>query len=401
MGIDKYGADENGDVKQASLEDSNIAGIGSKENRDLRKKAAESEDEFKGAGKQVGLEIWRVHNKRTENDTPDFGVERVTDKKTYGMFYSGDSYIILNTYNVKDENGKTTDKLAWDVHFWLGNTTSQDEMGVAAYKTVELDDLLDDGPIQHRELQGSESRLFQSYFKELMYMEGGYASGFRQVKPEVYKPRLLMVRRSKKTTRAYEIPVSAKNLNHGDVFILDAGLKIYIWIGEEANAFEKSKGANLQANVVSSRQGKAKKMTTIDDEFWKVLGGTIKDVRPSNQPFELDEDQAGKDEALDPATIKLFRISDESGKLKMSKEHEGTVKWAMLDQNDVFLLHANIGIWVWIGTGASKSEKSNAMKYADDYIKENKLNKHIPVTRIMAGKGQDKQDLIFGNMVEY
>mmetsp|Transcript_5939 Transcript_5939/g.8933 ORF Transcript_5939/g.8933 Transcript_5939/m.8933 type:complete len:402 (-) Transcript_5939:54-1259(-) len=399
-GIDEFGRDENGDVGQASLEDSNVAGIGSKENRDLRKAAAASDKQFKGAGQKVGLEVWRVENKRTKNDTPDFGVNRVK-KEDYGSFFSGDSYIVLNTYKQKDENGKPTDALAWDVHFWLGNDSSQDEIGVAAYKTVELDDLLDDGPIQHRELQGSESRLFQSYWKEMVYMQGGHPSGFRKVKPEEYEPRLLMVRRTKRTTKAFQIPVAANNMNHGDSFVLDAGLKIYLWVGSESSAFEKSKAANLQSNIVASRQGKAKKVNEADDEFWKILGGSLSDVRNSDDPFLLDENVAGKDENLNPDTIKLYRISDESGSITMTKEHEGKVKWEMLDSDDVFLVHANVGIWVWVGTGASKQEKSKAMAIADQYIADNGLNKHIPVTRILQAKKQDKQDLNFGNLIEY
>ena len=72
-----------------------------------------------------------------------------------------------------------------------------------------LDDLLDDGPVQHREEQYHESALFQSYFSNLMYLEGGIASGFRNVKPEEYKPKLFQVRRTKKTVRAFEVPVKA------------------------------------------------------------------------------------------------------------------------------------------------------------------------------------------------
>mmetsp|Transcript_73235 Transcript_73235/g.161694 ORF Transcript_73235/g.161694 Transcript_73235/m.161694 type:complete len:404 (-) Transcript_73235:52-1263(-) len=397
----RTGANADGDVGQVDLEDSNIAGIGSQENRDLRKEAAASDPEFKGAGTKPGLEVWRVENKRTKSDTPDFGVKRVKNKNDYGMFYSGDSYIVLNTFKVKDENGKVTDKLAWDVHFWLGNESSQDEIGVAAYKTVEIDDLLDDGPVQHRELQGSESRLFTSYFKEIQYLKGGHASGFRKVKPEEYVPRLLMVRKSKKTTRAFEIPCKASNMNHGDVFVLDAGLKIYLWVGDQANAFEKSKGANLQSNIVGSRQGKAKKVNVADDEFWSKLGGSIDDVKGADSPYELDENEAGKDEALKPETIQLYRISDESGAVQMTKEHEGPAKWEMLDPSDVFLVHVNIGIWIWVGAGASKSEKSKAMAIADQYIKDKGLNKHIPVTRLLAAKRQDRRDLIFGNMFSY
>ena len=51
-----------------------------------------------------------------------------------GEFYMGDSYIILNTYKNEDE-----DELKYDLHFWIGKYSTQDEYGTAAYKTVELD----------------------------------------------------------------------------------------------------------------------------------------------------------------------------------------------------------------------------------------------------------------------
>ena len=60
----------------------------------------------------------------------------------------GDSYIVLQTS--EDEDGA----LFWDVYFWIGSDSSQDEYGVAAYKANELDDLLGDSPVQHREVEG-------------------------------------------------------------------------------------------------------------------------------------------------------------------------------------------------------------------------------------------------------
>ena len=40
-----------------------------------------------------------------------------------------------------------------------------------------------------------------------------------------------------------QVPRSSSSLNTGDVFILDAGLQLYLWNGPEANMYEKSKGA--------------------------------------------------------------------------------------------------------------------------------------------------------------
>ena len=87
------------------------------------------------------------------------------DEDQYVEFYNGDSYIILNTY--KDPEG---DELKYDVHFWIGKHSTQDEYGTAAYKTVELDTFLDDKPVQHREVQGHESKLFKSYFEGNFFM---------------------------------------------------------------------------------------------------------------------------------------------------------------------------------------------------------------------------------------
>jgi gelsolin len=122
--------------KEYNLEDSNIALIGSDLDKKVRQAAAQTEKAWTNAGKEVGMQIWRIEK---------FQVV-AWPKDQYGSFYAGDSYICLNTYKKKD-----SDALLFDVHFWLGKDTTQDEAGTAAYKTVELDDSSSEEPQSNTE----------------------------------------------------------------------------------------------------------------------------------------------------------------------------------------------------------------------------------------------------------
>lgn len=75
------------------------------------------------------------------------------------------SVLIMTTFQQPQTKESTNKALTWDLHFWLGQETTQDESGSAAIHTVQLDDKLFSAPIQHREVQEHESQLFLSYFK--------------------------------------------------------------------------------------------------------------------------------------------------------------------------------------------------------------------------------------------
>merc|ERR1712100_575438 len=91
--------------KEYDWKDSNMALFGTDADRKVKKESAETEPAWQGAGAEVGLQIWRIVKFKVEH----------WDKEQYGEFYSGDSYIILNTY--KEPEG---DELKYDVHFWIG-----------------------------------------------------------------------------------------------------------------------------------------------------------------------------------------------------------------------------------------------------------------------------------------
>jgi hypothetical protein len=266
----------------------------------------------------------------------------------------------------------------YNVHFWLGAECSQDEQGVAAYKTVELDDLLGDLPVQYREVQGYESKEFLNLFGgQIIVMKGGIESGFNHVKPHEYKPRLLHMK-GKQQVRVQEVPLASKSLNDGDVFILDAGLEIYQWNGRSAGIAEKRKATEIVESLKKDRNGKAKSqiLDGLEDSegFWKLIGGKPASIAPATSD----------DIKVEKCKI-LYKLSDESGALKKTKIAEGSVKKSQLESKDVFILDVGHTVWVWIGKGASKQERAKGIEFGTKHLKEAGRPDHTPVSRVLDG----------------
>jgi len=349
-------------AKTYNVADTNLANFGTQLEKDIKAAAANKEPAWENAGKSVGLNIWRIEK---------FQVKAVPEN-TYGTFYSGDSYIVLRTYK-----NPGSDKLLYDVHFWLGSNTSQDEAGTAAYKTVELDDKLGGAPVQYREVQNFESAAFVALFpKGVKTLAGGVDTGFNHVKPTEYKPRLLHIRGLKGNVIASEVDFKASEFNNEDSFIADMGLKLYQWSGSKASAMEKNKAAQLARAIDDERAGKATVVVCVegnDNEMpWAALGG-----KPSSFP-------AAK-KAPEPGPKKLFRVSDASGKLTVTEVASGKTPKSKLDHKDVFILDNSVEVYIWVGSQASPAEKKVALQIATDYLKNNHKPLTTPIVRVVEG----------------
>lgn len=332
----------------ADLEDSNCFAIGSDEDKAARKTAAGKEPAWATCGREAGVEVWRIEN---------FKVVPVP-RESYGRFHKGDSYIVLHTVAHEEY-------LSHDIFFWIGENTTMDEAGTAAYKTVELDDFFDTEPSQHREVQGKESAQFQKLFKTLSYLEGGFLTGFNPDSPEEYMSRLLQVRRTKeKGTRITEVKRERASLNHGDTFILDAGRLIYLWNGDESSAFEKA-AANVYAEELEGKRcGKSNATHDIDAAFWELLGGEG-EIKSAADVVKPEEDVYGEGV--------LYTLSDDSGRLTQTEVARGELKTDMLDTNNVMLLNTTHEIFLWLGKESSPIEQRNALRTAMVYVKTNDM----------------------------
>ncbi|KAG0227731.1 hypothetical protein BGW42_002750 [Actinomortierella wolfii] len=364
------------------LEETNLAEFGSQLEKDHRKEEGSLETAWgkeTGVGSETGLWVWRIEQFKVV-DVP---------KAEYGQFYHGDSYIVLNSYKKND-----SDVLLHDIHFWLGEDTTQDEAGTAAYKTVELDDYLDGRPVQHREVDGFESRLFLSYFKTFVTRKGGVKTGFHHWTEPEYPSRLLMVK-SAPTTGGHRSSVVVREvaksmINSGDVFILDTGKVLYQWNGKESSGVERVKAAEYAHGIQSERAGDVKVETFDEGErdqriFWKALGGEV-EVKPAEAVSE--EPQYVK---------KLYRLSNANGDFEFTLEAEGPkVNRDLLDSNDVFILNTGSEIFVWVGSGANKEEHKNGIHYAQQYLKREGLPSHTPIAKVL----EQSDNLMFDNALD-
>lgn len=325
--------------------------------------------ELQNIGQHRGLEVWRIKK---------FALEKVP-KEQHGNFYIGDSYIVLHTRNPGE----------WNVHFWLGNETTQDEKGVAAIKTVELDDALGGLPVQYREVQGHESPLFLSYFKEgIKYLKGGAPSAFTHVEDEFknWKPRLYQCK-GKRNVRCTQVDCKKDSLNLGDVFILDCGRELYVWMPPESGRLERIKGMAQARTIRDKERSGVPVIHALDSDwdteegFWKMFGGPGGTIKSA--------EAGGKDENFwlgAKKQIILYRVSDQTGTMKVDVVSKGHFEYSQLQSQDAFILDAgNGGVFVWVGKGCTMDERKKAMSYATKYLEEMKRPATEPIVRVLEG----------------
>jgi len=188
--------------------------------------------------------------------------------------------------------------------------------------------------------------------------------------------------KEKKKIRVTQVDLHRDSLNSGDCFILDNGLKIFQWNGKKSGPSEKQKGAQLSRALVDERKGKAKVYVLEEGdkepEFWKILGG--------EGPIKSAEEGGDDNEAEKGGVKTLFHLSDASGKMVFKQVATGSqCKKNLLNSDDVFILDTGAEVFAWIGKGASVEEKSKALSYAQDYLKNFNRPAYLPICRILEG----------------
>ncbi|KAF7806650.1 villin-4 [Senna tora] len=262
----------------------------------------------------------------------------------------------------KGTNASKSGALRHDIHYWLGKDTSQDEAGVAAIKTVELDAALGGRAVQYRESQGHETEKFLSYFRPcIIPQEGGVASGFKHVEADKY------------TTRLY-VPFARTTLSHDDVFILDTQSKIFQFNGSNSSIQERAKALEVVQYIKDTFHDGKCDVAVVEDgklmadadagEFWGFFGG----FAPLPRKAATDDDKT-----VDSHPPKLLCVV----KGQTEPIETDSLTRELLDTNKSYIVDCGLEVFVWNGRNTSLDERKSASGAADALVSDpDRLKSH-------------------------
>lgn len=149
----------------------------------------------------------------------------------------------------------------------------------------------------------------------------------------------------------------------GDCYLVDAGPKIYLWIGPKSTVDEKFLTAATAVMRDTEREGKA--------DIDRIEGGNEPpEFKALFDDFRLtDEDTEGilRKVHLETHEYKLWKVHREGNETFFA---EVPLNKNSLKTDDVFILDTWDDIWVWRGKGASAREKFDGNILARRYDAE-------------------------------
>ncbi|XP_069559559.1 LOW QUALITY PROTEIN: villin-1 [Brachyistius frenatus] len=315
-------------------------------------------DAFKNIKQKPGLQVWTI-NKMQMVPVPANG---------FGNFFEGDCYIVLY---IRQSRGSAQSS---DVHYWIGNTSSQDEQGAAAIYVTQLDEHLGGSPVQYREVQGCESPRFRSYFKNgLIYKKGGVASGFQHVDTNVYNVLRLLHVKGRKHVTATEVDMSWSSFNNGDIFLLDMGKAIVQWNGPQSNRRERLKAVLLAQDIRDRERGGRAQIGVVEGgeerdspDLMKIMT-TVLGQKPAQIKAATSDDVPDHGQNNN---VRLYHVFENSGNLVVQEVATQPLTQDLLHSSDCYMVdQRGSNVMVWKGKHASKVERKEALNRAVGYIK--------------------------------
>ncbi|XP_078610424.1 protein flightless-1 homolog isoform X3 [Branchiostoma floridae x Branchiostoma japonicum] len=318
-------------------------------------------------GQTAGVTVWQI-----ENFLPV-----LIEEAQHGKFYDADCYIILKTS--LDDQGNTE----WMIFYWIGADATLDKKACAAIHSVNLRNLLGAECRTIREEQADESEEFLEVFDHnISYIEGGTASGFFTVEDTQYTVRMYRVSIPKTYNIHLEpVAVTPSALDPRFSFLLDAGLRIYIWAGQRSTLNTRTK-ARLMAEKINKNERKNEAEISVIRQgqetkaFWELLGGLPDEIMP-----HVPDDFA-------PPKPRLYQVCLGMGYLELPQVELGSgqrLRKVVLNTRNVYILDCYSDVFVWLGRKSTRLVRAAALKLSQELCNMLPRPDVAMVTRVQEG----------------
>lgn len=319
-------------------------------------------------GQLPGLTIWEI-----ENFLPN-----KIDDVTHGKFYEGDCYIVLKTFLLDTQ-------LSWEIYFWIGSATTLDKKACAAIHAVNLRNFLGARCRTIREEQGDESDEFLALFdNDIVYIEGGRTStGFFTIEDSQFSTRLYVIHNDETALHLEPVKIDYGTLDVENVYLLDAGLKLFLWYGKKARNTVKSK-SRLLAEKINKNERKSKSEIYMEvqgnesAEFLKLLG--LEDLANKTQVRSVAAEWK-------PRSPRLYVIQLGLGYLEMPQPEipQQKLVHTLLNSKSVYLLDCHSDLFVWFGKKSTRLVRAAAIKLSQELFAMIKRPQFAMIARIQEG----------------
>nr|CAD7440176.1 unnamed protein product [Timema bartmani] len=191
----------------------------------------------------------------------------------------------------------------------------------------------------------------------------------------------------------FQVDLNVSSMNKGDCFILDVGRDIYVYTGQNSKRTERLKAISA-ANQIRDQDHAGRARVHIIDafsdageiaQFFEELG--------SGSASEVAEEQVGGDdlefERSQEAVVTLYKISDDSGEMNMTKVGVKPLHQNQLNSSWVYLaaVAVNLGIPSYVTINTSSTYHSQVL---DKMLLGQRSNQQLRREQ-PSGSGEDRR----------
>ena len=175
-------------------------------------------------------------------------------------FFNGDVYIV---------------DAGMQIYVWTGSKSTVDERFAGAFISKQMDLERRDFPKLNHVDEGAEPPEFLALLPGTLQIKEGGESGMLVPPPEQPKQVPTLYRFDGETGQTFEVPLKKSSLDGEDSFLLDAGMKIWVWRGSRSSIMEKFDAAKMGRELDQSRayapDTEVVEEGSEPDKFWKYF----------------------------------------------------------------------------------------------------------------------------------